>query len=72
MGSVYQHIGPFPEIRDNFPERARFLLDAYRVKWCCIMLNNLLPSRARRKFAGLEDRTAHQLAKARSALQMVS
>jgi hypothetical protein len=58
---------------DNFPERARFLLDAYRVKWCCIMLNDFLPpSRARREFAGLEDRTAHQLAKARSALQMVS
>jgi len=31
---------------DNFPERARFLLDAYRVKWCCIMLNNLLPPAA--------------------------
>lgn len=61
------------ESGDNFPERARSLLDAYRVKWCCIMLNDFLPpSRARREFAGLEDRTAHQLAKARSALQMVS
>lgn len=61
------------ESQDNFPERARSLLDAYRVKWCCIMLNDFLPpSRARREFAGLEDRTAHQLAKARSALQMVA
>lgn len=58
------------ESGDNFPERARSLLDAYRVKWCCIMLNDFLPpSRARREFAGLEDRTAHQLAKARAALR---
>ena len=59
--------------QDNFPERARLLLDAYRIKWCCIMLNDFLrPSRARRDFAGLEDRTAHQLTQARSALRMVT
>lgn len=58
---------------DSFPERARVLLDAYRIKWCCIMLNDFLrPSRARRDFAGLEDRTAHQLVQARSALRMVT
>ncbi len=59
--------------RETFPERARLLLDAYRLKWCCIMLNDfLLPSRARRDFAGLEDRTAHQLTKARAALRTVA
>ena len=58
---------------DNFPKRARCLLDAYRIKWCCIMLNDFLsPSRARRDFAGLEDRTVHQLTQARSALKMVT
>ena len=36
----------------SFLRRARFLLPLYRVKWCCIVLNEFLPvDGARRKFA---------------------
>ena len=37
-------------------ERMLLLLPAYRVKWCCIMLNPLLPTgRDRRRFAGRDE-----------------
>jgi len=54
-------------------ERARLLLPAYQVKWCCIILNEFLRAdRARREFAqGSEDiaaRKERQLHKARAAL----
>ena len=51
--------------------RAQVLLPAYRVKWCCIMMNEFLATAARRRsFSGIgaEDRRAAQLAKARAAL----
>jgi len=53
--------------------RARLLLPAYQIKWCCIMLNEFVPSeQARRNFAaGTElsvDRKTTQLAKARKSL----
>jgi hypothetical protein len=56
--------------------RVRRLLPAYRLKWCCILLNEFLPrDRARRDFAGVaatveevEARKAAQLDKARRAL----
>jgi hypothetical protein len=56
--------------------RAMLLLPLYRLKWCCIMLNDFLPAgRARRKFAGGEvdgeARAAAQLAKARHALAAI-
>lgn len=54
------------------PARCRLLLDACRIKWACIMLNDFLPmDGARRAFSqGLEreSRCAGQLAKARAAL----
>jgi hypothetical protein len=53
--------------------RAGLLLPAYRLKWCCILLNDFLPEgRARRTFAGGEapdeDGLMGQLDKARRAL----
>lgn len=53
--------------------RFRLLLPLYRLKWCCIMLNDFLPSgNSRRRFARAEsddtERRKRQLEKARSAL----
>ena len=44
--------------RSRHEERVRLLLPAYRVKWCCIVLNDFLSVSAdRRRFAqGLDDR----------------
>jgi hypothetical protein len=52
----------------------RTLLPAYRMKWCCILLNEFLPvGGARRKFASEEcdpeERKADQLKKAKAALE---
>lgn len=59
----------------DFPARARLLLDAYRVKWACIILNDFLPlGAARRDFALGEDRAARcraQLAKAEARIEDV-
>jgi hypothetical protein len=57
----------------DFATRARLLLPAYQVKWCCIILNEFLRGdRARREFAqGSENiaaRKAEQLQKAEAAL----
>lgn len=54
--------------------RARRLLPAFQIKWCCIMLNEFGPGdKARRDFARgaatAEERKAAQLVKARQALQ---
>ena len=58
-------------------ERIALLLPVYRVKWCCIFLNDFLPAgSARRSFAqgNLRDeqRKASQLEKARLALANIS
>ena len=51
------------------PERTVMLLPLYRVKWCCIMLNEFLPiGSIRRRYAGREAPN-RQLQKARRALQ---
>ncbi len=51
--------------------RCRLLLNSYRVKWTCIILNDFVPlDSARRAFAGEADRAiraAHQLAKANAS-----
>ena len=57
----------------GLPGRARLLLPAYQIKWCCIMLNEFVRSEeARRQFAaGAEltaERKASQLSNARHAL----
>jgi hypothetical protein len=54
--------------------RARRLLPAFQIKWCCIMLNEFGPAdQARRDFAkgaaSAEERKTAQLHKARQALQ---
>jgi hypothetical protein len=52
--------------------RCRMLLDAYRIKWTCIILNDFLPlGEARRAFADAgawTERCARQLAKAEAKL----
>ncbi|HZT80994.1 MAG TPA: aminoglycoside phosphotransferase family protein [Gemmataceae bacterium] len=58
-------------------ERMRLLLPAYRLKWCCILLNDFLPAgRHRRRFALAEaDETEakhRQLRKAREALRVAA
>lgn len=58
-------------------QRASMLLPAYRVKWCCILLNDFMPADARRRrFAASEDgdeseRKLAQLEKARAALKVL-
>lgn len=55
-------------------QRTRLLLPVYRLKWCCILLNDFLPvGDERRRFAGAADagRRAAQLAKAREMLARV-
>jgi hypothetical protein len=61
---------------DRHRERARVLLPLYRVKWCCIMLNEFLSTGHRRRaFAGAlpraPERKRTQLEKARAALARV-
>ena len=52
--------------------RSRLLLDAYQIKWACIILNDFLPlGAARRAYAdegGRAQRYAEQLAKAAAKL----
>ena len=57
-------------------ERIAWLLDVYRLKWCCIMLNEFLPvASQRRNFAldagGDEQRKRRQLEKAAQALEEI-
>ena len=56
----------------GFVERARRLLPAYQIKWCCILLNDFLASeQTRREFAlgkSHAARQAAQLSKARQVL----
>ncbi|WP_316228746.1 aminoglycoside phosphotransferase family protein [Bradyrhizobium sp. SZCCHNR1045] len=55
--------------------RCRLLLDAYQIKWTCIILNDFLPlGAARRAFADTgawAERCAAQLAKAEAKLELV-
>jgi aminoglycoside phosphotransferase (APT) family kinase protein len=55
--------------------RCRLLLDAYQIKWTCIILNDFLPlGAARRAFADAgawEKRCAAQLAKAEAKLELI-
>ena len=61
---------------DDFRRRCAMLLDAYRIKWVCIMLNDFLPAEdARRSFATPSrraERCAAQLAKARAAIGAIA
>jgi hypothetical protein len=62
------------KLEGGLARRARLLLPAFQIKWCCIMLNEFGPGdKARRDFAqgaaSAEERKAAQLQKARQALQ---
>lgn len=62
---------------DRHRERFARLLPVYRVKWCCILLNDFLPAGGeRRRFAGAaadrEAAKAEQLRKARAALEALA
>ena len=64
-------LAPFADSR-GLLERADVLRDAYRIKWCCILLNDFLPvGAARRRFAGALGSTdlIAQLGKARRLLR---
>jgi hypothetical protein len=64
------------ELSAPHPARCRSLLDAYRIKWVCIILNDFLPvGAARRAFADAgarDERCAAQLAKADEKLAQIS
>jgi hypothetical protein len=58
-------------------QRIALLLPVYRIKWCCILLNDFLPvGLARRRFArrdvDLDARRVKQLQKARHCLQSLA
>ncbi len=63
-------------LRGQHAQRCRALLDAYRIKWICIILNDFLPvGAARRAFADAgarAERCAAQLAKADEKLAQIS
>src|SRR5262249_22829926 len=65
--AIARHIGD----PDRLRRRVELLLPVYRLKWCCIMLNEFLPAGSqRRRFAGGDDeadRKQRQLAKVRRA-----
>lgn len=69
-------IGSYARETERLKARARLLRPVYRIKWCCIMLNDFVPESAqRRRFAdpemdGLKRRRA-QLEKAKVAFQAV-
>jgi hypothetical protein len=71
VGRLTATLDPDP----TFAERARRLLPAYQIKWCCILLNDFLAvDRTRREFAlgkSSDARKAAQLNKARKALAHV-
>ena len=59
----------------GFRSRCELLLDAYRIKWACIILNDFLPiGAARRKFADkcqTKERSAIQIDKAQQKLSEI-
>ena len=62
------------DFRADLIQRAKMLLPVYRIKWCCIMLNEFLPDdRLRRAFSkpenGMVERKKLQLEKMQHALQ---
>ena len=71
-GRIFDGLG----LSGPHPARCRALLDAYRIKWVCIILNDFLPvGAARRAFADAgarAERCATQLAKAEEKLTEIS
>lgn len=71
-----QHVADGLQLDDAFITRCNRLLDAYRVKWACIILNDFLPlGAARREFANGGERAARceaQLEKATLKLSEIT
>jgi hypothetical protein len=64
------HLARSLALQDEDLWRAEVLLDAYRVKWVCIMLNEFSPLGARRRaFASSDESGAHAAQQLRSAEQ---
>jgi hypothetical protein len=64
-------------LTDGHRQRMALVLPVYQIKWCCILLNELLPrDAARRAFAqataSMQARSAEQLEKSRSALHALT
>jgi len=54
---------------ENVLQRINLLFPAYRIKWCCIILNCFLPiGQTRRCFARLDEQNEEQLKKAKEML----
>ena len=74
--SFIARMGEGLKLDDKGQARCRMLLDAYRIKWTCIILNDFLPlGAARRAFADAgawAERCAAQLAKAETQLAGLS
>jgi hypothetical protein len=70
------HLAASLGLQDQDLWRARLLLNAYRIKWVCIMLNEFLSVGARRRaFASVQDsesRAAHQLRSAERYLSLIT
>ncbi len=72
---VTEALAPFRE-SDRISERAELLEPIFRIKWCCIILNEFLGDAARRRAfadpsADPESRKARQLVKARELFQTI-
>jgi hypothetical protein len=77
VGSHWQHfVGTLDtawRLEGGLKQRAQLLLPTYRFKWCCIMLNDFVPSdQTRRHFSlgehKVQDRKRAQLERSRQAL----
>jgi hypothetical protein len=75
LGPFMAHLSQGFATDAEFRQRCELLLDAYRIKWACIALNDFLPvGAARRDFAEVGSRALRyrqQLAKAEAKLQEI-
>lgn len=67
----------FSSASNLLTSRARLMLPLFRIKWCCIMLNEFLPDSARRRqfanpHADLPERKPIQLSKAAKLLELTT
>lgn len=56
FSSILESATELVQDKEWLERRIRYLLPAYRIKWCCIVLNEFLPvSRQRRQFARVDN-----------------
>ena len=72
FGFVIERLNSLAINKNDFAERTKLLLPALKIKWCCILLNEFLPSeQKRRRFAkqpNTAQRSTTQLWKANGVL----